>query len=237
MKRCARCGEKYEEADVCPQCGIQIDDISAVSKPPVVIYIILSIVAIAVCLTFAGIIYQIEVSFSDIDKNSGNKQLSENTKENSPNYIAKKNKTNSGEKADIETHTDAKKKRKSKAEVGEPEEAVPIDEPTPKNPLVDAYIIPNSDVEYLTDSDVSGLNLQEINYAKNEIYARHGRKFESQELDDYFSSKSWYEGIYEPGDFDENYSQTALSDCEKKNAKMLSDIEHSMNPKGYELDK
>ncbi|MGN1023298.1 MAG: YARHG domain-containing protein, partial [Lachnospiraceae bacterium] len=47
------------------------------------------------------------------------------------------------------------------------------------------YIIPDSDSRLLTEDDVKDLTLQEINYAKNEIYARHGRKFKSKELQNY----------------------------------------------------
>lgn len=101
----------------------------------------------------------------------------------------------------------------------------------------DEYILPNSNVEYLTEADIAELTLQEINYAKNEIYARHGRRFKSQELMDYFTSKSWYEGIYDPDDFDTNYSDDALNDYEKKNAEFLRSVEYSMTPNGYELDK
>ena len=60
--------------------------------------------------------------------------------------------------------------------------------------LFDDYVIPHSDTVLLTNSDIAGLSLQEINYAKNEIYARHGRRFKSQELQNYFNSKSWYNG-------------------------------------------
>ena len=99
------------------------------------------------------------------------------------------------------------------------------------------YILANSNVDYLTETDITGLTLQEINYAKNEIYARHGRRFESQELMNYFTSKSWYEGIYDPDDFDANYSDDVLNDYEKKNAEFLRSVEYSMNPNGYELDR
>ena len=99
------------------------------------------------------------------------------------------------------------------------------------------YIIPYSDSTFLTNADIQGLTLQEINYAKNEIYARHGRGFKSQELRDYFASKSWYVEKYSPDDFDAHYSANMLNKYEKTNAEFLSKIEFSMNPKGYELDK
>lgn len=94
------------------------------------------------------------------------------------------------------------------------------------------YILPESSSRVLTQADIQGLTLQEINYAKNEIYARHGRRFKSQELQSYFDSKSWYNGTIDPDQFGENI----LSDVERKNADMLSGVEFSMAPNGYQLD-
>lgn len=99
--------------------------------------------------------------------------------------------------------------------------------------LSNDYVIPHSDTVLLTNSDVAGLSLQEINYAKNEIYARHGRRFKSQELQNYFNSKSWYNGTIAP----ENFTNSMLSSVEQKNAAFLSDVEFSMSPNGYQLDK
>lgn len=98
------------------------------------------------------------------------------------------------------------------------------------------YIIPDSDQRYLTESDVAGFSIKEINYAKNEIFARRGRKFLSVELQNYFNEKDWYNGIYEPQDFDANYAAVVMNDYEKVNADFLSDAEYSMDPNGYQLD-
>lgn len=80
------------------------------------------------------------------------------------------------------------------------------------------YILPDSNSRYLTESDIQYLSIREINYAKNEIYARHGRRFQSQELQNYFNSKSWYRGTIEPSDF----QQSVLNDYEKKECRLLS---------------
>lgn len=45
----------------------------------------------------------------------------------------------------------------------------------------------------LTDEELSGLTKEDLRIARNEIYARHGYIFKSQDLRDYFSSKSWYQ--------------------------------------------
>lgn len=100
--------------------------------------------------------------------------------------------------------------------------------------LADDYIIADSNSKILTSSDVAGLSAKELNYAKNEIYARHGRKFSSNELQTYFESKSWYEGKYEPSVFDSKYSESVLTDIEKKNSDFLREAEEKAG--GYELD-
>ena len=94
------------------------------------------------------------------------------------------------------------------------------------------YIIADSDRRYLTEGEIRNLTLKEINYAKNEIYARHGRKFKSAELQNYFNSKSWYHGTIEPDDFQNSY----LNDYEQKNTELLSKVEHSISSDGYQLD-
>lgn len=111
------------------------------------------------------------------------------------------------------------------------EEAKQVPAETSANQTSD-YIIPSSNQKYLSNSDIAHLSLREINYAKNEIYARHGRKFKSPELQRYFGSKSWYYGTIEPDYFD----SSVFNDYERKNAEFLSSVEMSMSPGGYELD-
>lgn len=94
------------------------------------------------------------------------------------------------------------------------------------------YIIPDSNSRYLTMADVEGLSLREINYAKNEIYARHGRRFASKELQNYFDSKPWYKGTISADAFD----GSVFNDYERANADFLSEVEFSIDSKGYKLD-
>ena len=68
------------------------------------------------------------------------------------------------------------------------------------------YIFPDSNSRYLTDEDLSGYSSDQLELAKNEIYARHGRKFVTQRIADYFNSKSWYKGTVEPETFDADTS-------------------------------
>ena len=66
---------------------------------------------------------------------------------------------------------------------------------------------------------------QQICYAKNEIYARHGRKFQSSELTAYFNSQPWYQGTIEPEDFTEDTVNMLFNEYEKVNVRFISDWE------------
>lgn len=96
------------------------------------------------------------------------------------------------------------------------------------------YIIPDSNSRYLSESDISDMPPQILNYAKNEIYARHGRLFKSVELQNYFQSQTWYHGTV-PGDsFKESLY---FNDYEDKNSKFISAREKSLTDgNGYSLD-
>lgn len=84
----------------------------------------------------------------------------------------------------------------------------------------DDYIIPESSIRKLTKKDVKGLSKEEIRYACNEIYARNGRRFNDQNLQNYFDGMDWYDGCIEPEEFDESF----LSDIERYNAYFLRDL-------------
>ena len=112
---------------------------------------------------------------------------------------------------------------------GEPRET---ESETEEKPESDDYILPESNSRYLTDADVAGLSLKEINYAKNEIYARHGRKFDSKELRDYFNGKEWYTGKIDP----KKFSDKVFNKYEKKNASFLSQKEEAIQKGGYKLE-
>ena len=79
------------------------------------------------------------------------------------------------------------------------------------------FIIPDSSTRVLTDDEVNTLDQNTARYALNEIYARRGRKFNDQELQNYFNGKSWYVGTIEPDNFDES----SLTAIEKENTKKL----------------
>lgn len=98
-------------------------------------------------------------------------------------------------------------------------------------PAAADYVIWDSNLRYLSESEVAGLSLQQLNYARNEIYARRGYIFQAQELRDYFGSKYWYYGTIPSSQF----SASVFNDYEKANIELLKRYEYAMNPNGYQL--
>lgn len=64
------------------------------------------------------------------------------------------------------------------------------------------YILPGSDTHYLTQEEINSVPSNLLEYACNEIYARHGRRFIDSAFQNYFDSKSWYHGTIQPDQFD-----------------------------------
>ncbi len=86
------------------------------------------------------------------------------------------------------------------------------------------YILPQSSEEYLSEDAVEILSREECRIARNEIYARHGRRFNDKQLQDYFDACSWYEGTISPEDF----SEDILNEVEKANLQMIAEYEEEM---------
>ena len=84
-----------------------------------------------------------------------------------------------------------------------------------------SYVISGSDSRYIDFSDIAGMNADTLRKARNEIYARRGRRFKDKSLQKYFESKSWYRGIYDPADFNEK----VFNKYEKANISFISGVE------------
>lgn len=87
------------------------------------------------------------------------------------------------------------------------------------------FIMPESSFRILTQADVSGLSVETLRLARNEIYARHGRTFKDASLNEYFGAKSWYK--VNPS---YNYRNDVLniSETENINAHFLLDVERAL---------
>lgn len=100
----------------------------------------------------------------------------------------------------------------------------------------DEFVFPMSHTILLKDDDLLNCSDNELSIARNEIYARHGRRFKDFRLSNYFDSCSWYRGTVSPDEFDE----AVLSQVEKDNilaikrAEEIYIAEHPY-PKEYEV--
>ncbi len=52
-----------------------------------------------------------------------------------------------------------------------------------------SYILPASGQARLTSADLAGLSAAQLRLARNEIYARHGRRFANADLQTYFAGQ------------------------------------------------
>lgn len=57
------------------------------------------------------------------------------------------------------------------------------------------FILSQSATHLLMPEDLATLSLAELRLARNEIFARNGRRFQSPDLQVYFASRSWYRPI------------------------------------------
>ena len=70
----------------------------------------------------------------------------------------------------------------------------------------------------LTDTLLRGVSLYELRILRNELYARHGRRFETPWLRDYFKNEPWYTPRT-------SFTIAELSETEKDNIKVIQAVE------------
>jgi len=66
----------------------------------------------------------------------------------------------------------------------------------------------------VTDADLTGRSALELDILRNSIYARKGRQFNNEKLQNFFKNQAWYRPIYSP----EEFPDSLLSPLEKQNA-------------------
>ena len=82
---------------------------------------------------------------------------------------------------------------------------------------VESYLTPAD--RMITGDEFQGKSKAELRVMRNEVYARHGRVFQSPDLHDYFTQKPWYS--QNPG-----YSDSMLSGVDKENIRILQEAEN-----------
>ncbi len=66
------------------------------------------------------------------------------------------------------------------------------------------YILVGSDMRYVSKAELKDFTADQCRLARNELYARHGRMFDDDFLQEYFSSKDWYSPSISASDFKES---------------------------------
>ena len=74
----------------------------------------------------------------------------------------------------------------------------------------------------ITDAMLRGLSLHELRLLRNEIYARHGRTFRAEWLQQYFYQQPWYAP-------DENFKDEQLSGNDKTNVETIVKYENKIH--------
>lgn len=85
----------------------------------------------------------------------------------------------------------------------------------------DDYILPEAQTHVYTPKELSGLSGEELRFARNEIYARHGRIFNNSDLDTHFQEKKWYKPAVEADAFEDS----VLNKTELENLKAIKAAE------------
>ena len=84
------------------------------------------------------------------------------------------------------------------------------------------YIFSDSSYRYMSERELWGMSADELELARNEIYARHGYLFSDQALRDYFCTKEWYYPDTVMGD----QASLGFSDVELANIRLMRDYEN-----------
>ena len=119
--------------------------------------------------------------------------------------------------AEKKAREEAEKKAKEEAEARK-REARQKEEEARKG-----YILPDSDSRYYSVQELEKLDDDTLQMAINELYARHGRKFDTESIRQYFEKKTWYKGTIDPKDFD-GKEKYFFNDYEMENRKRMVQI-------------
>lgn len=83
----------------------------------------------------------------------------------------------------------------------------------------------NLKTRLLAESNLEGKSAEELRIMRNEIFARHGYKFKSKDLQKHFSKFDWYEAKYDD-------VTDKLSETEQKNIALIKKYEDKASRKG-----
>ncbi|WP_019500139.1 protein kinase domain-containing protein [Pseudanabaena sp. PCC 6802] len=94
--------------------------------------------------------------------------------------------------------------------------------PNPQSPSLPNYETISS--QPLSAADLDGLSEIELDVIRNEVFARHGRRFKDAELQAYFNNQVWYRPIYDP----DRFPDYLLGEIEKQNVQFIADYQKNL---------
>lgn len=237
---CNQCGTFMpDHAEFCPNCGCSVKRTQEISvrKEPVRgsknTVIIGAIVAVAVVLVVSII------CFTVVMKSNQDAQLAEvqNTVSEQQNDAGTKTEADTGEQS-VTTDRDTEA---SDAREQEETDQADSDSSTVTNnyyyygstavrdndyytrSVSSGYLWP-TDTQYISFSDLSGLNQDTVAAIRNEIYARHGYAFTTSRWQTYFVGKTWY---HRDSSCTESTINARLSSLERANISTIVSYEES----------
>ena len=124
-------------------------------------------------------------------------------------------------KAKAEAEAKAKEEAEAKAKAEAEEKAKK--EAAAKKKEREEYILYDSNSRLYSKAELEKLDDMTLQMAINEIYARHGRKFDTKDIREYFEKKSWYRGTIDPKDFD-GREKEYFNKFEEENRRTMMEI-------------
>lgn len=236
--KCTRCGfEMPEGAKFCNCCGMprpeaqeggaegggQTSGLTAKKKKWKDQYTILILVAVCLLAVVVGLVVRFLLPKDKVALQEESSAVQSSVEEE----IQQKEEPESGDtkpEAGVEQDFQVNQEPQNSGDSGEQTQQAELpDQQLQAEPDSD-FILPDSSMRYLTRLDLEGLTQEELRIARNEIYARHGRMFLDEELQQYFDSFDWYTGTIQPDDFQEEL----LNDFERKNIELMVAYEEEM---------
>lgn len=105
------------------------------------------------------------------------------------------------------------------------------DEKAEKKDRSEEYIFPDSNKRYLTEEEVSSMDAATLKIARNEIFARYGYIFKSEDLKAHFKRTSWYKEKVKAEKFD---ADKVFNKFEKKNVELIKRAEEKLDRESSE---
>lgn len=106
------------------------------------------------------------------------------------------------------------------------DDADDVDEDPDQSESDGTYVLPDSATHAYSERELADYTNWELYVARNEVYARHGRRFRNEDLQGYFDRQPWYEPELSPDEFDAR-ADSLLNSIERKNVDTILSVETS----------